>query len=130
MPLHEDQTAANRHALNTLNTAAKLAGGDTAFSALIAPLTSVGVDASTPLSYKKAMADIAATQHEDTRYALVRAAKAADAMKAAGVYTDGVGGTIDLANDTAGMRTLHKNAVTPVIPDADLTQQGSVLWGE
>jgi hypothetical protein len=118
MPLHEDQTAANRHALNSFNTGAKLAGGDTAMDAIILPLTTVA-------GLKVAIA--ALNVHEDQKYALTRINKAVDASAALGVYGDAA---IAAADTTAGVRALHTTAVVPNIPAVDATQQGSVLWGE
>ena len=123
MPLHEDQREANRHALQALNTAAKLAGGDAAMDAIINPLTDPGAVA----GLKTGISALAV--HEDQKYALVRINKGVDASKVLGVYTDA--NIAAAAGDgTQDLRVLHKNAVDPVIPDAELTQQGGVLYGE
>jgi hypothetical protein len=115
MALHEDQREANRICLQSFNTGVKLGIVD----GTIAPLTTVA-------GYKAAVTALAV--HEDQRYALVRINKAADASKTLGLYTDGAGGTIDLANDVAGMRAIHVNAVAPALAPAD--QYGGVLMGE
>jgi hypothetical protein len=129
MPLHETEIEANRIGLQALNTFRLLAGSDAAMDAIIAPLTSVGTDQTTAASYKKAAFDLAA--HEDQYGAKLRIMKAAEAMRALGLYTDGTSGTIDLANTLAGMRAIHTTADPKLAaPTGDPTQQGGILFGE
>jgi len=126
MPLHETEIEANRIGLQALNTFRLLAGGDAAMDAIIAPLTTVGTDQTTATSYKKAVFDLAA--HEDQTGAKRRIAKAADAMLALGLYTDGA---VAGADTLAGMRAIHTVADPKLAaPTGDPTQQGGILFGE
>jgi hypothetical protein len=127
MPLHETEIEANRIGLQALNTLRLLAGSDAAMDALVLPLTTVGTDQSTPTSYKKAVFDLPA--HEDQYGAKLRIMKAAEAMRALGLYTDGA---VAGADTLAGMRTIHTTAdpKLAVVNGGDPTQQGGILFGE